>query len=129
LQANDISVVHRVGKSREGSKQVLCKFVSRNTREKLMKNRKKLKDKSVFGGAKVFLNDDLTRLRAKLFAYVKSLDIVKRANTANGRIHCTTSSDEHVIIDTPDDLFKLNIKKPDFNRLGLGNYIFHDYDE
>ena len=124
LDPNEISVVHRVGKPHGGSKQVLCRFVSRNSREKMMRSRKKLKDKPMFGGAKVYLNDDLTMLRAKLFAYVKSLDIVKRANTSNGRIHCTTDTDAHVVIDSPDDLIKLNIKNPDFNRLGLASYFF-----
>lgn len=100
-------------------KPVLCKFVSRKTRDAVIKQRKLLKDKK----DKIFLNDDLTLLRAKLFRYAKNLPNVKRANTNNGKIHCTTNADVHIIIDTPDDLFKLGVESIDYSRLGIQDYV------
>ncbi len=80
VKRDDISVVHRAGKSTHNSRPVLVKFVSRNTRDKLMKNRQKLKDISV-KGRKIYFNDDLTPLRAKLFSYAKNLENVKCIST------------------------------------------------
>ena len=67
------------------------------------RNITKLKNNSTYSG-KVFLNNDLTRLRVRLVGYVKSLPNVKRVSVNNGKRYCNT---DDVIIDTPDDLFCL----------------------
>ncbi len=79
-----------------------------------MYNRKKLNGVKVFGGdSSVFVNDDLTMLRSKMFSYAKELDNIQHISTSNGRIHCNTSQQQHVILDTPEDLFKLSSLQPD----------------
>ena len=126
IEDRDISVTHRVGKPSPGvSRPVLCKFVSRKTRDVLMRNKKKLKNNAKYEG-KVYINDDLTKLRAKLVGYVKGLPNVKRVNVSNGKIHCNTKEEDHFIIDSPDDLFVLGIKSPDYARLGLEDFIFKE---
>ena len=79
VKEEDISVTHRVGKLVPGNvrpRTVLCKFVSRRPKDRLMKRRKMLKDIPQFKG-KVFINEDLTSLRAQLLSYVKDLPNVK----------------------------------------------------
>ena len=89
----------------------------------LQKNRKKLKDIPEAKG-KIYINEDLTPLRAKLFGYIKSLNNVERVNTANGRIHCNLANNSHVILNSPDDLFKIGVEQIDMSRLGLNHYVF-----
>ena len=104
IEDMDISVTHRAGKPSPGvSRPVLCKFVSRKTRDNLMRNNKKLENNAKYDG-KVYINDDLTKLHAKLLGYVKGLPNVKRVSVSNGKIHCNTKEEDHFIIDSPDDL-------------------------
>ena len=122
IKSEDISVIHRAGKPGPGkSRPVLCKFVSRRTRDNLMKKRKMLKDKPEFKD-KVYMNEDLTPLRAKLLAYAKGLPDVNRVNSHNGRIHCNTSDNKHFILDSPDDLHDLGVTTINLDKLGLNHY-------
>ena len=44
IKAEDISAAHRIGRSgQSGPRYVICKFISRQTKDKVMKNRRKLK--------------------------------------------------------------------------------------
>ncbi|KAL8577096.1 hypothetical protein ACOMHN_002175 [Nucella lapillus] len=101
VAADDIAAVHRAGK--EGKT----------------------------GYERVFVNDDLTPLRARLLGFVKRLDQVERAWTVDGRIFCVRKSPpglspelrpKPVIIETPDDLFdKLGADFIDYGALGLSH--------
>ncbi len=64
IKKEDISVVHHVGKSTQSGRPVICKFIYRNTKDKLMKKKKTLKDIPKYNG-KIFLNHGLTKLRAR----------------------------------------------------------------
>ena len=119
----DISAAHRIGRPGSGPRSVICRFVSRQTKDKVMKGRKKLKDLPDTKG-KVYVNEDLTPLCSTLLSYAKSLDQVQRVNSANGRIHCNLTDGSHYILDSPDDLFKLGVTNIDLNRLGLSQYVF-----
>jgi hypothetical protein len=50
-----------------------------------MQRKKELKGKDKYSG--VYLNDDLTPMRAKLLKYVKGLDVVDQAWTIDGKIY------------------------------------------
>ena len=76
VKEEDIAAVHRVGKVGRGLRPILVKFVSRRKRREVME-KKSLKGKD--GYQKVYINDDLTPLRAKLLALVKRLDNVDKA--------------------------------------------------
>ena len=119
LTHSDISTVHRVGKSKQGNpRPVICRFTARHKKDELLKNRKKLKDMPSHKG-KTYINEDLTTLRYKLLSYAKSLPVVNRANSHNGKIFCTRSNGALTILDSPDDLFNLGVDELDYDRLGL----------
>ena len=67
---NDISTSHRVGSSRQRPgqavkpKDIIVRFVRRDVKTKLMKNKKNLKN--VPSRKNVYLNEDLTPLRGKI---------------------------------------------------------------
>ena len=121
LEERDVSVAHRNGKRR----YILCKMTSRTAANKMISARKRLKDIPECA-SKVYINEDLTPLRSRLLGYAKSLSMVKRVSTKNGRIFCNIadSSNSLVILDTPDDLFNLGVDKVDYKRLGLTSYLY-----
>ncbi|KAL8591286.1 hypothetical protein ACOMHN_060588 [Nucella lapillus] len=129
VAADDIAAVHRAGKEVKGTRPILVKFVSRRKRRLVMEKKKNLKGKT--GYERVFVNDDLTPLRARLLGFVKRLDQVERAWTVDGRILCVRKSPpslspklrpKPVIIETPDDLFdKLGVDFIDYGALGLSH--------
>jgi hypothetical protein len=111
LVKEDIAVAHRAGGGGRGPKPILVKFVSRRKRNEVMRAKKNLKGKENYKN--VFINDDITPLRARLLGYVKRMEVVERAWTVDGRIHCTVKGrgggpdNRPVVIETPDDLFRL----------------------
>jgi hypothetical protein len=137
VKPEDIAAVHRVGGRGGGGagrpRQIIVKFVSRRTRRQVMQRKKELKGKDKYSG--VYLNDDLTPMRAKLLKYVKGLDIVDQARTIDGKIymkkklpvgHPNAATQRPVIIETPDELFDklgVRLRPEDFMSLGLGHFI------
>ncbi|KAL8605228.1 hypothetical protein ACOMHN_031169 [Nucella lapillus] len=129
VAADDIAAVHRAGKEVKGTRPILVKFMSRRKRRLVMEKKKNLKGKT--GYERVFVNDDLTPLRARLLGFVKRLDQVERAWTVDGRIFCVRKSPpglapelrpKPVIIETPNDLFdKLGVDFIDYGALGLSH--------
>jgi len=120
LKKEDISVTHRTGKKGVTPRDVLCRFVSRASVTKLLSARKHLKDKDGFKST--YINEDLTTLRSRMLKLLKSNPQVKRAHTKNGRIHCNYGHDDrHVVIDTPDDLFRVGYDNLPFADLGIEN--------
>ena len=127
IDKQDISVCHRVGKATKGTQPIIVRFISRRKRTEIMRKKKSLKSDT----NKLFINDDLTPLRAKLLKYVKEQDVVDKAWTIDGRILCTrkcppglppsTDRPRPTVIETPDDLFHLGLSEIDWNRLGLGH--------
>ena len=116
VKEEDIAAVHRVGKVGRGLRPNLVEFVSRRKRREVMEKKKSLKGKD--GYQKVYINDDLTPLRAKL------LDNVDKAWTVGGGAN---QRPVLVVIDTPDDLFKLGLEQVDFWSLGLTHLA--DFEE
>ena len=65
LSPSDIDRSHRIGKpGKKEHRDIVVKFTNYRARERLMANRKKLKDSVLTG---VFLNEDLTKKRSILF--------------------------------------------------------------
>ena len=119
----DISACHRVGKQTGQVRPIIVRFVSRAKRQLVMKAKKNLKGVT----PKVYMNDDLTTLRARLLGYVKGLTSVDSAWTIDGRIFAKkklppglNAPERPVIIESPDDLFRLGEDSVDLSRLGLG---------
>ena len=126
VSAEDIAAVHRVGRRSDNARPVLVKFVSRRKRRELMTKKKVLKSKA--GYERVFIGDDLTPLRARLLGFVKKLDNVEKAWVVDGRIYAQRRAPtglpqqdrpRPVIVETPDDLFRLGVNTVDYAALGL----------
>ncbi|CAG2201914.1 unnamed protein product [Mytilus edulis] len=77
FQLNPVTIVdaHRLGKVLGKTRQIISRFANRATRNRFISNRRKLKQSEDFKG--VFISDDLTPLRFKLFQMVRKLEDVK----------------------------------------------------
>ena len=93
LYAKDVSISHRLRKPRSAGANEPCpiivRFISRFDRDRVIRERKKLKDFNEDRPVNIYINEDLTTRRAKLFATVRSLQkrkYFKQAWTYNGNI-------------------------------------------
>lgn len=134
VKEDDIQAVHRAGRPRGGFQAILVKFVSRRKRREIMQKKKALKGKA--GYERVFINDDLTPLRAKLLGEVKRLDGIDRAWTVDGKIHCVKKvpvgmpPPRPIFVETPDDLHReLGAETVNWEALGLSHLLLNDDDE
>ena len=77
LQREDISISHRLKKPRNARAQepapIIVRFLRRVDRNRVISERKKLKDYNQDQDIQIYLNEDLTTWRAKLFAKVRAL--------------------------------------------------------
>ena len=120
LKPDDISVAHRMGKPKEGGRPVIVRFCHRKKNNEVMRNKKKLKERQ----RKVYVNDDLTSLRAKMMKLVKKQEIVNNVSTRDGSIFAWLhSGGRPVVINTPDDLHTVGITTPDWKNLSLGHLV------
>ncbi|CAG2243329.1 unnamed protein product [Mytilus edulis] len=121
IKPDNINAIHRIGPKREGkARQVIARFVHREPRFLLLKNRAELRKNERFKN--IFIAEDLTKLKFKLLFYIKKQTNVKSAFTKEGRIHCTLNNDSKVTIDSPDDLFKIGMDTVDYKALGLPEF-------
>jgi hypothetical protein len=125
VNRSDISACHRnpwkrtnMGKPRP----ILCKFVSRMKFDEVMANKKKMKDLPQYKG-KVFVNEDITPLRAKMVKYAKDQKNVKAVYTVRGIIKCVLHDGKKINLENPDDFFKLGLTSIDYSALGLAHYM------
>ena len=80
-----LSVSHRIGKKmRTKPRPIIAKFVRRDTKTAIMRNKSNLK--GLDGYKSVFVNDDLTTMRSKLVYELKRDESVTRVWTMNGKI-------------------------------------------
>lgn len=121
----DISVCHRLGKvGNNGSRNVICKFLSRNTKHQLMRAKRNLKNNDTYKN--IFINDDLTKLRARLYKLVREDPRVSSCHTRDGKIICVirhNGRDRNAVIETPEDLFHYgwDVDSLNMRQLGLGD--------
>lgn len=120
LKPEEISIAHRLGKPRDGGRPLIVRFCHRKKRNEMITNKKKLKGSQ----RKVYINEDLTSLRATMMSLVKEQETVKNVSTRDGNILAwLNSGGRPVIVNTPDDLMKVGITSPDWKRLKL-EYLF-----
>ena len=128
IKADDITAVHRTGRGGMGqNRHVLVRFLSRKKKHDVMSKRKNLRDNSTY--KQIFINDDLTILRAKLMKYVKSSGRFGRVWAQEGKIFVgkktipgTQNTDRPAVIETADDLFRLGFDTVDPHALGLAEW-------
>ena len=93
LQRDDISISHRLRKPRNARPHepapVIVRFLRRTDRNRVISERKQLKDYNQDRDFKIYVDEDLTTRRAKLFAKMRTLQkkrLLKQAWTYNGNI-------------------------------------------
>ena len=105
IEEQELSVSHRLGRKTGKPRPIIAKFVRRDTKTKMMREKKELRGLS--GYRHVFLNDDLTTLRSLLVYELKRDETIKSVWTIDGRIICVQEEggkDVKTVIDSPDDL-------------------------
>ncbi|KAK7457979.1 hypothetical protein BaRGS_00039151, partial [Batillaria attramentaria] len=130
VSPDDISVCHRIGKGKRG-RPILAKFVSRKKKKEVMRKKKALREKDRYKN--VYLNDDLTQLRARLLKMVKEASHIDKAWVVEGKILCTLKHppglppenrhEKTIVVESPDDLFDAGFKDIDFQKLGLSSLV------
>lgn len=98
ITKNDVSTCHRLPSGGTGPKPLIAKFVRRETKHQLMKNKRNLKNTNIF------VNDDLTPLRAKVTRDLRNRDSVRSVITVNEKIILFLNNDEKLVF---DNLYKL----------------------
>lgn len=117
---DDISICHPVNpRAGSGKPQHIVRFVSRNKLMQVFAVKKYLSSSKRYQG--IYITDDLTPLRMKLKEEIKKNKDVMNVYTRDGNIHCTYKG-KHVIVTTPDDLFKLDMEA-DLEKLGLSKFV------
>ena len=97
LDERDISVSHRLPTRRNAPRNepnpIIVRFVSRADRDRVLKIRKNLKVYNEEKDVKIYINEDLTAIRAKLFSIARSLQkqrLLAQTWTYNGAIKVKT---------------------------------------
>lgn len=120
LEANDISIAHRLGRPDERGRPVIVRFCHRKKRNAVLGNKKELKKKQ----KKIFINEDLTPMKATMLKMVKEQPGVSNATTKEGKILAwMAGKDRPVEVTTPDELGKVGITSPDWKRLRLEHLV------
>ena len=111
LQEQDIDVSHRLNKPRntpEGEpRPIIIRFMTRTDCYRVISERKTLKKYNEDNRKKIYINEDLTTYRARLFKTTRSLQArkyFKQAWTYNGNIKVTTQNGVVKPISTIDDI-------------------------
>ena len=119
IKPEDISVSHRLGKvTAPYNRPLIVKFTRRDTKKKIMMNKKNLKDKD--GYENIYLNDDLTSNRYKICKELRKLH--DSAWTREGKIIVKEIKDgdtKYSTIDSYQDFSKLNWSEEKLIELGI----------
>lgn len=110
VQLSEISRSHRTGKIEEGkTRQILVKFASYASRDRVIRSRKKLKGVSSPEGKPYMVTEDLTKERSFIAwkaRILKRKTKVKDTWTWDGRIYITENSKNVVTITRRNQLLK-----------------------
>ncbi|MCG8032555.1 MAG: hypothetical protein JAZ03_10310, partial [Candidatus Thiodiazotropha taylori] len=122
LQPYDINIIHRLS-ANERSQAVIVRFNNRKLRNDLLYAKKAPLNVpgSCFKG--VFIQEDLTPQRSKLFKFLKNHQNTDKIQTNDGRLRVILKEDRgagvRVALDNPDDLFKVGIDSFDITQFGF----------
>ena len=101
---SDISVCHRLPARGQSGKPNIVKFIRRETKLALMKKKSGLRHQS---GRPIYINDDITQLRARLLKSLKEKTDVKAANAMiNEKVIVYQTKNDKVVFQTLHELYK-----------------------
>ena len=109
---------------KQGKKQVIVRFVSRQSIRTIYQNKKKLQRSTKPEYQSVFLMDDITPLRQRLKKVVANIPGVSKTFFRDGNVHCIYKNKHHKIVN-PDDIFKqmgVEVTEDMLRDLKLENY-------
>ena len=111
LQVSDVEVSHRLKKPRNAKdgdpRPIIVRFRSKQERFHVISNRRHMKDYNDENSTRIYINEDLTASRAKLFSTVRQLQKKKYFNQAwtyNGTIRVKDMQGMVKIISNTDDI-------------------------
>lgn len=123
IQRYHINTIHKLpANAAARAMSVIVRLNSRKIRNDLLYSRKAPLNTPdcIFRG--VFIKEDLTQQRSKLLKFLFAHDNVEKARTSEGRIRVSLKSDrgagKSVMIENPDDLFKIGIDNVDITQFG-----------
>ena len=116
ITKNDVSTCHRLPSGGTGPKPLIAKFVRRETKHQLMRNKRNLKNTNIF------VNDDLTPLRAKVTRDLRNRDSVRNVITVNEKIILFLNNDEKLVFDNLYKLQKWDAELPNCAYKSLKKY-------
>ena len=120
ITKDDINACHRLGaRHHVRARAIIVRFFAREKRNQMLVNKNRLKDNDDYKN--VFISEDLTQLRAKLLHYVKREERVASTYTGDGKIICQLRDNSRIMLESPDDLFKIGLTDIDYHALGLSN--------
>lgn len=101
---------------------MIIRFSCRKKRNEILRKKGELKRKNI----KIFVNEDLTPLRAALLRLVRDYQGVKNAVARNGSIVAWLTEDPNraIEVDTPDDLHKVGIATADSKKLKMDHIVW-----
>ncbi|KAK7921879.1 hypothetical protein WMY93_008781 [Mugilogobius chulae] len=116
IRESDISAVHRLGGAKKQCKTrpVIVRFVSRRKKAELMRNKAVLRSHS--SSKNIFISDDLTSMRYKLFKYAK--EKCPHTFIKEGKVICKHDG-HYKTINSPDDLFLIGYDDLDYKLFGI----------
>ena len=100
---SDISACHRLPAKGQSGKPIIVKFVRRETKLALMKKKSGLRHQS---GRPIFINEDITQLRARLLKSLIEKPDVKAANMINEKIIVYQTNIDKVVFNILHEIYK-----------------------
>ena len=116
VKVADISACHRIHRKKQNVNipdPIMLKFVSRQSKDKVIGNASKLRDNNSSGN-KQFINEDLTPLRSRLLTFIRTkvpMINSKSVHSREGRILYKKEEDQAkwIYIESVRDLRHLNV--------------------
>ena len=114
ITRQDISIAHRIPTKKGGTRPIVAKFVRREVKDTVMKNRNGLKGHKK---GKIFIHDDLTRMNDKLLWVLRNDEGIERAYSLNSVVWAVTkpgiigNESKKIKIESPDDLYKAGLSE------------------
>ena len=103
---SDIDRVHRVGRRGLYPRQMIVKFTSYRAKERVVKNRSKLKGKKGF-----YVNEDLTSFNLDLLRKARMAGHVQHTWASDGKIVVKLEDESIHVVHCPDDILALQLEK------------------
>ena len=116
IKESDISTAHRLGRVRQQgeARPVIVRFVSRRKKAELLRSKALLRNHDTHRN--IFVNEDLTHLRYRLFKCAR--EKCQHTFIRDGKVICK-SEGQYVTINNPDDLFLIGYDDVDYKAFGI----------